>query len=115
MVGSENTKIEDMVVRRMNCVLFSHPHSQSVNRFVSALAILAAFVCQSTAEDWPQFRGPTGDGVSKARNVPLTWSATDHVVWKKPIPGSGWSSPVLFRGKLYLTTAVDLGSDQVSL
>ncbi len=63
----------------------------------------------TTAEEWPQFRGPTGDGISTAAHVPMSWSATDHVMWKQAIPGSGWSSPVLSRGKLYLTTATEAG------
>jgi outer membrane protein assembly factor BamB len=58
------------------------------------------------AEDWPEFRGPTGQGISTARNVPLHWNATSNVVWKTEIPGEGWSSPVLVGGKIYLTTAV---------
>lgn len=69
----------------------------------------------AAAEDWPQFRGPTGDGVSASKNVPTEWSATDHVAWKQPIPGAGWSSPVLSNGKLYLTTAVTDDEEQTSL
>lgn len=57
------------------------------------------------AEDWPEFRGPTGQGLSNAKNVPVHWSATSNVVWKTAIPGEGWSSPVLVNGKIYLTTA----------
>lgn len=56
--------------------------------------------------DWPQFRGPSGDGHSSARNVPTRWSSTENVAWKTPIPGRGWSSPVLHRGRLYLTSAI---------
>jgi outer membrane protein assembly factor BamB len=67
------------------------------------------------ADEWTQFRGPTGDGVSMATHVPINWTATDHVVWKKEIPGSGWSSPVLSRGKLYLTTATEVSKDVMSL
>ncbi len=59
----------------------------------------------SAAHDWPEFRGPTGQGHSPAKDVPLRWSATENVAWKIPIPGSGWSSPVLVGGRLYLTTA----------
>jgi outer membrane protein assembly factor BamB len=59
----------------------------------------------ATAADWPEFRGPTRDGVSTAKNIPIEWSATENVAWKQEIPGSGWSSPVLAGGKLYLTTA----------
>ena len=56
--------------------------------------------------EWPQFRGPTGQGISAATNVPVTWSATEHVAWKVALAGAGWSSPVLSKGRLYLTKAV---------
>ena len=57
------------------------------------------------ATDWPEFRGPTGQGTSEATNVPIHWSATSNVVWKSAVPGEGWSSPVLVKGRIYLTTA----------
>jgi outer membrane protein assembly factor BamB len=60
----------------------------------------------AAAEDWPQFRGPTGQGVSTASNVPVEWDASKNVAWKTPVPGRGWSSPVLAGGRVYLTTAV---------
>lgn len=56
--------------------------------------------------DWPQFRGPSGDGHSKAKHVPLQWDATHNVAWKVATPGRGWSSPVLARGRIYLTSAI---------
>jgi outer membrane protein assembly factor BamB len=59
------------------------------------------------ASDWPQFRGPTGQGHSDEK--PMTkWSDTENVLWKKEIPGSGWSSPVVVGGKIYLTSAVEV-------
>jgi outer membrane protein assembly factor BamB len=61
--------------------------------------------CGGTAADWPEFRGPTQGGVSTATGVPIEWSETENVVWKQPIPGLGWSSPVLVEGRIYLTTA----------
>jgi len=74
--------------------------------FVAVCA--AAFsISSGAAGDWPEFRGPTGQGISTARNVPLYWSATSNVVWRTTIPGEGWSSPVLVNGKIYLTTAVN--------
>ncbi|MEX0936231.1 MAG: PQQ-binding-like beta-propeller repeat protein [Pirellulales bacterium] len=68
----------------------------------------------ATAEaDWPQFRGPTGQGISSARNVPIEWSNEKNVVWKQAIPGEGWSSPIVFGGRVYLTAAVrDEGSSE---
>lgn len=52
---------------------------------------------------WPRFRGPTGMGVSDAQNLPLTWSQTENIAWKTPLPGPGASSPVVFGERIYLT------------
>jgi outer membrane protein assembly factor BamB len=56
-------------------------------------------------KDWPEFRGPTGQGTAEVDHVPLEWSQTRNVAWKQVIPGRGWSSPVLQDGRVYLTTA----------
>jgi outer membrane protein assembly factor BamB len=69
------------------------------------------------AEDWPQFRGPSGEGHSAERGVPLEWSETRNVLWKTRVPGSGWSSPVVASGRVWVTAA-DQGpgaSSRVSL
>lgn len=62
--------------------------------------------------EWPQFRGPTGQGLSQATGVPLRWSVDTNVAWKVET-GRGWSSPVLSGGRLYLTAArgEDAGGD----
>jgi outer membrane protein assembly factor BamB len=62
--------------------------------------------------EWPQFRGPQGNGHATARHLPLAWDEATSVVWKTAIPGKGWSSPVLSAGRVYLTTAVPLGEDE---
>jgi outer membrane protein assembly factor BamB len=59
-----------------------------------------------SGEDWPEFRGPTGQGIVRDGSLPVEWSATKHVAWKQPIPGRGWSSPVVSDGRVYLTTSV---------
>jgi outer membrane protein assembly factor BamB len=84
------------------------PASETTRRIVLRVAVLASLAATQllAANDWPEFRGPTGQGHSPARNVPTHWSATSNVVWKVEIPGEGWSSPVLADGKIYLTTAV---------
>jgi outer membrane protein assembly factor BamB len=61
------------------------------------------------AGDWPGFRGPAGQGVSTETNLPLKWSPTENVAWKVPVPGDGWSSPVVVGNRVYLTTATDGG------
>jgi outer membrane protein assembly factor BamB len=87
----------------------------SMNRQVAG-AIVYTFLCVNAwASEWPEFRGPTADGISTAKNVPTQWSATEHVAWKKAIPGEGWSSPVVVDGKIYLTTAVGKDPEPISL
>ena len=60
-------------------------------------------------QDWPQFRGPEGQGHSTATKLPLKWSESEAVAWKTPIDGLGWSSPVVGEGKIWLTTATQGG------
>jgi outer membrane protein assembly factor BamB len=67
-----------------------------------ALTALAAV----SAEDWPQFRGPTGQGQSTDRGVPLEWSESRNVIWKTRLPGLGWSSPVIGGGRVWVTSAI---------
>ena len=65
---------------------------------------------EAISSEWPEFRGPSGQGISLAANVPIHWSATSNVAWKTAIPGRGWSSPVLSAGRLYVTTADSSGA-----
>ncbi len=61
------------------------------------------------AQDWPEFRGPTGQGHSDERGLPLMWSETRNVRWKVAIPGRGWSSPAIQGDRIWLTTATEEG------
>jgi outer membrane protein assembly factor BamB len=61
------------------------------------------------AQEWPAFRGPDGQGHSSERGLPAEWNETKNVVWKTPVPGMGWSSPVVAGGRVWLTSAVDEG------
>jgi outer membrane protein assembly factor BamB len=61
------------------------------------------------ARDWPEFRGPTGQGTSDERGLPVIWSETKNVRWKTAIPGTGWSSPVIHGNRIWLTTATEEG------
>ncbi len=58
------------------------------------------------SQDWPQFRGPDGQGHSSEEELPLEWSETRNVMWKVPVPGGGWSSPVVADGRIWLTAAI---------
>lgn len=64
---------------------------------------------QPPQPSWPQFRGPTGQGLADSADLPLTWTENRNVAWKTPIPGKGWSSPVLLDGQVWMTTATDQG------
>lgn len=64
------------------------------------------------AEDWFQFRGPGGEGHSSAVGLPTHWSTTENVRWKTPVAGKGWSSPIAFGNRVFLTTAVPTGNTQ---
>src|ERR1035438_7130152 len=60
----------------------------------------------SAAEDWPGWRGPTQNGISPLKDLPLTWSDTDNVAWKTALPGKGLSSPVISGKRVFLTADV---------
>lgn len=72
-----------------------------------ALASLAALTLHAHAADWPQWRGPDGQGHSSATGLPVEWSETTNVAWKTATPGRGWSSPVIDGREIWLTTAVE--------
>ncbi|HWN97534.1 MAG TPA: PQQ-binding-like beta-propeller repeat protein [Methylomirabilota bacterium] len=63
------------------------------------------FCSAALASNWPQFRGPNGDGHADEAKVPSTWSETQNVKWKTPIHGRAWSSPVVWGNQIWLTTA----------
>lgn len=79
----------------------------------AALVITSCLtICQSApaADHWPQFRGPGARGSSDNDRLPDTWSATDNVAWVAPIPGHGWSSPIVWGDRVFLTTVVSSGT-----
>jgi outer membrane protein assembly factor BamB len=61
------------------------------------------------ADNWPQFRGPHGAGVSTEPKLPIVWGAEKNLAWKVEVPGLGWSSPIVWGERLFLTTAVPEG------
>ena len=70
--------------------------------------LLLALVLASAGQ-WPEFRGPSGQGHASDTNLPVDWSESRNVVWKTPVPGRGWSSPVVADGRVWLTTSTDSG------
>jgi len=77
--------------------------------------LFSLFVCAHGAtllaadSDWPMWRGPKGDGTTGEEGFPTRWSATENVVWKTPIPGKGHSSPIVWGGQVFVTSAIEEG------
>jgi len=79
-------------------------------RYCKLISAFLLFLCvPALAEDWPEFRGPTGQGHSSETGLPLTWSETKNVRWKVAIPGKGWSSPAVQADRIWVTTATEEG------
>ena len=76
----------------------------------AGLIALAASAPSALAEQWPGFRGLTRQGISLERSLPLKWSASENVVWKTEIPGQGWSSPIVWGDRVFVTSATDNGT-----
>ena len=75
-----------------------------------------AILCTvARAENWPQWRGPRGDGTSLETGIPTAWSETQNVRWKTPIPGKGHSSPVVWGDRIFLTTCLEGREERVLL
>ena len=79
---------------------------KALPRFVLPL-LLSVLVAR--AENWPQFRGPSHQGVAEEKNAPLNWSGTSNVLWKTAIPGESWSSPIVWGDRVFVTTAEENG------
>jgi outer membrane protein assembly factor BamB len=77
------------------------------------IAVLSS-ITAARAEDWPEFRGPTGEGHATG-SLPTEWGPDRNVAWKQTIAGEGWSSPVVVGGRVYLTAAVPLSAGGYSL
>lgn len=88
-----------------------------MRRLINLIALAIGCLPGSSRADWPDFRGPWHDGRAVAPGqtnnigLPLHWSNSENVKWKAPIPFRGWSSPVIFGGQIWLTTATLDGRD----
>lgn len=71
--------------------------------------VTCLFARPCCAENWPGFRGPTGQGVSTEKHLPLTWSLSENLAWRVEVAGIGWSSPVVWENHVLLTSATPDG------
>jgi hypothetical protein len=76
------------------------------------MLMTAAALVLALAQEWPSWRGPKGDGTTTETGFPVTWSATEGVRWKAPVPGVGHSSPIVWGDKVFLTTCIEASRER---
>ena len=79
---------------------------------VMCLIMLAA-VDSLAQENWPQWRGPEQNGVSKTTNVPVTWSDSENIVWKAPMPSWSGGTPVIWGNQIFVTSPAKAAEEEV--
>ncbi len=81
--------------------------------FTTVILFLISFLSGKAQDsnNWTHFRGSTMDGHAAVEKAPLHWSDSTNVVWKVPVKGKGWSSPVVFGNQIWLTSATDDGKE----
>ena len=78
-------------------------------RFISLSLLILLSSPTLRSADWPQFRGPDGQGHSDAKDIPVLWSEDKNITWKSAVPGQGWSSPVIAGNQIWMTSAEEKG------
>jgi outer membrane protein assembly factor BamB len=81
--------------------------TQPTLRVFTSLFVIVTATASTTAENWPQWRGPGGLGVSAEKQLPTEWAPDKNVVWKVELPGSGHSSPVVWGDRIFLTSVIE--------
>jgi outer membrane protein assembly factor BamB len=82
-------------------------------RSILIVALICSLLHAASADpNWPQFRGPHSLGVAEDAKLPDRWSQTENVAWKTNIPGTGWSSPIVWGDKIFVTSVVSAGATE---
>jgi outer membrane protein assembly factor BamB len=71
-----------------------------------SLLLSANTFTPANAQNWPYWRGPNGDGTSPETNLPVRWDSTTNVTWKTAVPGTGYSSPIVWNDRIFTCTAL---------
>jgi outer membrane protein assembly factor BamB len=82
-----------------------------MHRHVFATVTCLVIAALPISAQWPQFRGPDGNGTSRTAKPPLSWSEDKNIAWKTPVHGRAWSSPIVLEGKVWVTTATPDGRE----
>jgi len=81
----------------------------SVRLTLTLLGLLSSSAAQAQ-ENWPQWRSPNGNRVSRATNLPATWSLTENIVWKTPLPSWSAGTPIIWGDRVFVTSPTEVGS-----
>ncbi|HBJ37355.1 MAG TPA: serine/threonine protein kinase [Planctomycetaceae bacterium] len=86
-----------------------------LNRFILLFAMVFVPINSAMSENWPQWRGPRGDGTSQEKRVPFRWDAEtgENIVWKAELPGKGHSSPIVWQDRIFVTACVEADQQRV--
>jgi outer membrane protein assembly factor BamB len=84
-------------------------------RWLAYIVVVSLSLSVRAAENWPQFRGPNGDGCSDATGLPTKWSEKENVKWKTPLHDLGWSSPVVWDEQIWVTAATEDGKKDYAI
>jgi hypothetical protein len=90
-------------------------YMKKLNFLIFFIAFLAGSFSEIQAQNWPNWRGPNGDGTSMETDLPLRWDSVTNVVWKSPVPGIGHSSPIIWEDKLFTLSALPEAEEKVLL
>ncbi len=78
-----------------------------MKRVVAVCAVVLVLSCELSAENWPGWRGPRGDGSSLDKNLPTQWSGSENLAWKTAIPGIGHASPIIWHDCVFVVTCLE--------
>ena len=74
-----------------------------MQRTIFSMTLIVLTAVSAESANWPNWRGPTGNGVAAGKGYPVKWSTTENVVWKVALPGAGSSTPVVWKNRIFLT------------
>lgn len=82
--------------------------SSAVCQTLAICCLVLCFTGISRADNWPHWRGPDNNGISKEKGLPVSWSATKNILWQLPLPGMGSSTPIIWGDRIFITAAENM-------
>lgn len=83
--------------------------------WMAGLLCAASLAVSAAADNWPAWRGPSANGYSSEKNLPVKWSPSENVRWKVALPGPGNSTPIVWGDRIFLTQSLDVEGHQRAL